>query len=64
MPDDEKSPEFEATTLQLQEDSVAVAQIYSSWRPTQADGEMPLKCLHDDVRSMDNAPLPYKQFKK
>jgi len=64
MPNDEKSPKFEATTLQLQEDSVAVAQIYSSWRPTQADGEMPLKCLHDDVRSMDNAPLPYKQFKK
>jgi len=64
MPNNKKSPKFEATTLQLQEDSVAVTQIYSSWRPTQADGEMPLKCLHNDVCSMDNAPLPYKWFKK
>ena len=64
MSNDEKSPEFENVTLQLQEDSVAVAQTYSSWKPTHTDGEMPPKRLRDDVRSMDNAPLPYKRFKK
>ena len=64
MPNDEKSPEFENITLQLQEDSIAVAQTYSSWKPTHTDGEMPPKHLRDDVRSMDNVPLPYKRFKK
>ena len=64
MPDDKKSPEFETATLQLQEDSVSVAQKYSSWRPTQADSKMPpLKRLHDNIHSMGNALLPYKQFK-
>ena len=65
MPDDEKSPEFETAALQLQEDSVTVTQKYSLWKPNQADGdsEMPPKHLRDNVRSMDNAPLPYKQFK-
>ena len=64
MPNDKKSPKFETITLQLQEDLAAIAQTYSSWRPIQADGQMPLKCLHDEVCSMGNAPLPYKQFKK
>ena len=66
MPDDEKSPEFETVALQLQEDSTIVTQKYSLWKPNQADGnlEMPPKHLRDDVRSMDNAPLPYKQFKR
>ena len=64
MPDDEKSPEFETIALQLQEDSAAIAQTYSLWRPIQADGQMPLKRLHDEVHSMGNAPLPYKWFKE
>ena len=65
MPDDKKSPEFETVALQLLEDSAIVTQKYSLWKPNQADGnlEMPPKCLCDDVRSMDNAPLPYKWFK-
>ena len=64
IPNDEKSPEFETATLQLQEDSVSVTQNYLSWRPTQADSKMPpLKCLHDNIHSMGNAPLPYKRFK-
>ena len=64
IPNDEKSPEFETATLQLQEDSVSVAQNYSLWRPTQADSKMPpLKRLHDNIHSMGNAPLPYKRFK-
>ncbi|KIM55112.1 hypothetical protein SCLCIDRAFT_30622 [Scleroderma citrinum Foug A] len=64
MPNDKKSPEFETIALQLQEDSATIAQTYSSWRPIQANGQMPLKRLHDEVHSMGNAPLPYKQFKK
>ena len=63
MTDDEKSPELETVTLQLKEDSTTVTRAYSSWKHTQVDDPQGSKRLHDDICSMDNAPLPHKRFK-